>query len=357
MRVTPRSILIGILLLGGGCASLTTAPKKAAPGSGKTILADARYDFGGFLLPGNWYKGALHVHTTISDGKFDPLATAQMYRKLGYDFIALTDHVGGFRSKDKKTHRPLVYPLEVLNKSDFLVLPGMEYDTSRGGETIHFVVVGPGYDRHLRRGQDLSEALEQWWDGGAFAFFAHPHWSLDGTPVLEELTFLPAVEVFNFGTAQAEGLRGNSQLHWDRLLRQSRPVLGVATDDTHHGTDDAGGGWVMVRAEALTAEGILTALRAGQFYFSSGPTLHDVFFDVQGNVHVRCSPVAAIRAMSAVGRVVQATAAPGKGLREAVLKLDPKRWSASQAPFVRVECVDRQGRMAWTQAVLRLPAR
>jgi hypothetical protein len=354
MQVTCRWGLIGVLLLSGGCASVTTAQKRAASGSAKRILVDARYDFGGFLGPGNWYKGGLHVHTTMSDGKLDPLATAQLYRKLGYDFIALTDHIGGFREKNKKTYRPLVYPLEVLNKTDFLVLPGMEYDTSRGGETVHLIVAGPGYDRHLRKGQDLSEALEQWWDNGAFVFLAHPHWSLDGTPVLEDLTFLPAVEVFNYSTAEGEGLRGNSQLYWDRLLRQSRPVLGVATDDTHHAGEDAGGGWVMVKARTLKSEDILKALRSGQFYFSSGPTLHDVFFDTAGNLHVRCSPVAAIRAMSTVGRVVQVKAPPGRTLREAAIKLDPKRWSKSQAPFVRVECVDREGRTAWTQAVLRV---
>jgi len=37
-------------------------------------------------------KGALHVHTTCSDGELTIAETAQVYADLGFDFIALTDH-------------------------------------------------------------------------------------------------------------------------------------------------------------------------------------------------------------------------------------------------------------------------
>lgn len=37
-------------------------------------------------------KGALHVHTTCSDGDLSPLEVLRIYRDLGFDFIALTDH-------------------------------------------------------------------------------------------------------------------------------------------------------------------------------------------------------------------------------------------------------------------------
>jgi hypothetical protein len=345
--------LMGVLLLSSACVSTTTAPQRVASQREKQLPADVRYDFGGFRAPGRWYKGNLHLHTTFSDGKLDPPATAAVYRRLGYDFIALTDHIGGFRDKETKVFKPLVYPLGQLNRPDFLVLPGMEYDTSRNGETIHLEVIGPGYDQRLEEGQDLSEAAKGWWDRGAFVFYAHPHWSLNSTAVLEDMTFLPAVEVFNYATALSNGLRGNSQLHWDRLLRRQRRVLGVAADDTHRPDEHAGGGWVMVKAPTLTADDILKGLREGRFYFSSGPTLHDVFFDTDGNLHVRCSPVEVIRALSTVGKVMYVRAKPGKNLREAVIKWDwAPKGAKTPLPFVRVECTDAQGRTAWTQAVL-----
>jgi len=37
-------------------------------------------------------KGALHTHTTKSDGKLPPMEVLEVYRALGFDFIALTDH-------------------------------------------------------------------------------------------------------------------------------------------------------------------------------------------------------------------------------------------------------------------------
>jgi hypothetical protein len=37
-------------------------------------------------------KGALHVHTTCSDGRLTIPEAVVVYEKLGFDFIALTDH-------------------------------------------------------------------------------------------------------------------------------------------------------------------------------------------------------------------------------------------------------------------------
>ena len=37
-------------------------------------------------------KGALHIHTTCSDGCLPPGEVLRVYRDLGFDFVALTDH-------------------------------------------------------------------------------------------------------------------------------------------------------------------------------------------------------------------------------------------------------------------------
>lgn len=38
------------------------------------------------------FKGDTHLHTTGSDGAYTPFEVALLYRKSGYDFIAITDH-------------------------------------------------------------------------------------------------------------------------------------------------------------------------------------------------------------------------------------------------------------------------
>jgi hypothetical protein len=62
------------------------------------------------------------------------------------------------------------------------------------------------------------------------------------------------------------------------------PLFGMATDDSHayHGKPNSsrpGRGWVMVRSTHLTPEYIVKALKAGDFYSSSGVSLTDVRFE------------------------------------------------------------------------------
>ena len=60
------------------------------------------------------------------------------------------------------------------------------------------------------------------------------------------------------------------------------PLMGVATDDSHtyHGEDvSPGRGWVMVGAEKLDGDSLVTAMLAGRFYASSGVTLEAIRHD------------------------------------------------------------------------------
>ena len=78
---------------------------------------------------------------------------------------------------------------------------------------------------------------------------------------------------------------------WDiastiRLAKLNAPPLyGLGTDDSHHYHTEGrsrsipGRGWIMVRARYLTPESLIRAIKAGDFYASSGVTLRDVRFD------------------------------------------------------------------------------
>lgn len=67
------------------------------------------------------------------------------------------------------------------------------------------------------------------------------------------------------------------------------PLYGVGTDDSHryHGEENGPGrGWVMVRATSLDPAEIIKAMKAGDFYASSGMTLDDVSFK-DGELRIR----------------------------------------------------------------------
>ncbi len=61
------------------------------------------------------------------------------------------------------------------------------------------------------------------------------------------------------------------------------PLFGLGTDDTHHYHSPNGAtpgrGWIMVRAAELSPEAIITAMRRGDFYASSGVILRDIRYD------------------------------------------------------------------------------
>ncbi len=82
----------------------------------------------------------------------------------------------------------------------------------------------------------------------------------------------------NDGGGEAESL---DQM-WDAILTAGRRVYGVAVDDAHHFKkfgptfSNPGRGWVMVRAGGLEAGKVAEALRAGEFYASTGVVLEDV---------------------------------------------------------------------------------
>ncbi|MFH1090326.1 MAG: PHP domain-containing protein [Pseudomonadota bacterium] len=63
-------------------------------------------------------KGALHVHTTCSDGELSIEETIRAHEALGYDFLALTDH--------DSLMRPGRYDAVFRIKTDLIVFTGIE---------------------------------------------------------------------------------------------------------------------------------------------------------------------------------------------------------------------------------------
>ena len=87
-----------------------------------------------FESEGRWFRGNLHMHTTDSDGRLDPVSAREEYRKAGYDFIAVTDHWHMSENVPSK-------------EGSMLEISGVEYDT---GDMVHskvFHILGIGMNR------------------------------------------------------------------------------------------------------------------------------------------------------------------------------------------------------------------
>ena len=49
-------------------------------------------EYHGFKNCGNWYKGNIHSHTTISDGMLTPEQSVKLYKENGYHFLCFSEH-------------------------------------------------------------------------------------------------------------------------------------------------------------------------------------------------------------------------------------------------------------------------
>lgn len=277
------------------------------------------------------FKGNLHLHTTGSDGSLTPAQAADWYRQRGYDFIAFTDH-------------NVVTSANGSAAGDFLIMSGAELgvDSTELGETFHLVALGisasPHYDKP--RATPVQLVVDELNLLGATVILAHPYWSGLTTADMMPVQGIVGVEVFNTSSDRDLG-KALAAVQWDDVLARGKRWWGLATDDVHWREDDAGGGWVVVEAGELSQAAILSALREGCFYSSSGPDIYDLALD-DGTVTVRCSPVKTINFVGQTQNGGQRRAEAGATISEATYHLRGKE------KYLRVECVDAEGRTAWS---------
>lgn len=305
-----------------------------------------------FDQPGTFYRGNLHVHSNRSDGKLPPGAVLAAYRDRGYDFLSLTDHFmphthwnrddGGFCTVADTT---------AWRTDTFTTIFGAE---------LHGPGMANGERWHILA-NDLPLDFAPWTEGetgpqlaararaaGAYVSIAHPEWNgltiADASTLLESVD---AVEVYNH-SCEVSVDRGRSWHYMDVLLGQGHRLQAVATDDAHFNNEDdpasgAFGGWINVRAGSLDPGALMTAIRAGHFYSSSGAELHDV--RVEGNtLTVACSPAERIVVTGLGSRSAKES---GANIERGEFGIEKFRAGG----FCRVTVIGMDSTRAWTNPI------
>ena len=286
-------------------------------------------------------RGNLHGHSTHSDGRNSPADVVRLYRAAGYDFTCLSEHYWS----NPRFCAATLNDASGLDRDDFITLlsaelhcPGKLYD--RDG-LWHIVANGlpPGFAMGGARetGPDLVRRAVA---AGAYVTIAHPEWySLtEAEARLLAEAGAHGVEIYNHASA-IDAARGGGTATVDYLLHEGfRPHI-TATDDSHDIPRDAFGGWVMVACRDLSAQAILTALKAGDFFASTGPEFISITRDGM-TLEVETSP--ASRVILAADNH-QAVPVAGDGMTRVgfdLARLDPA--------FFRLVVIDSQGRQAWS---------
>jgi hypothetical protein len=322
-----------LLVLAASLAVLSTAvawqSSSSNPEPANELVAPLRQ-----TAPRYW-KGNLHTHSFWSDGDDFPEMIADWYKRHGYQFLTLSDHnilsegerwlnvtedrdeifkkyLARFgeawieqRKKPEGTQvrlKPLAEFRSVLEEPGrFLLIPGEEISHRYGFLPVHMNAInlrdvvrpvnGPNVAETVTANLRQVAELRKKTGWRTLVALNHPNfgWGIRAEDMLaEELRFFEVFNahpsVRNYGDATHAG----TERIWDiilatRLGKLRLPlVYALATDDAHAyhkfatGKANPGRAWVMVRAPFLSAETIVRAMEAGDFYASSGVTLRDV---------------------------------------------------------------------------------
>src|SRR5687767_12656061 len=125
-----------------------------------------------FDKPGKWFKGNLHTHTTKSDGLKTPSQVCEIYKKRGYDFIAVTDH---FR---ENFNWPIT-DTAASRCNGFTTILGAELHAPKTslGDLWHILAVGlPANFAPPDATETGPEIADRASRAGAYVAVAHPAW-------------------------------------------------------------------------------------------------------------------------------------------------------------------------------------
>lgn len=284
------------------------------------------------LFGTNRLKVNLHTHTTLSDGAKTPKEVAEIYKKAGYDVIAITDHW---------LHR------ESGTLDGLRILSGAEYNIGGGDASTgvyHILGIGCSEKPDLTEEAGPQKIIDEVHRCHGLAILAHPAWSLNTAEQAKVLHGVDGTEIFNSVSDAGESSRPYSGDFVDTAACQGLFYPLIADDDTHmyDGSDETKS-WIMLEADpdASDAE-LLAAIKEEKFYATQGPEIH---IRRDGDeIIVICSPVSRISFFS------NAVWAPsrchrGEGLTKAVCHVQP--WEQ----FIRAEVTDAQGKMAWSNVI------
>lgn len=289
-----------------------------------------------------YWKGNLHTHSFWSDGDDFPEMIADWYRRHDYDFLTLSDHnvlsegekwidvtpareaalkkyltrFGNawverreLKGKAQVRLKPLREFRSMLEQAGrFLLIQGEEITHRFAKAPVHMnginlrdVVLPINGDSVLETIRVNHRAVDNQREKTTWPMLTslnHPNfgWGVTAEELAaaEELRFFEVFNghpsVRNYGDKTHPGC----EQMWDialalRLGKYRTPILyGLGTDDAHNyhlynsTKSNPGRAWIMVKAAYLSAEAVVRAMNAGDFYASTGVILEDVRRDASG---------------------------------------------------------------------------
>src|SRR5215211_512867 len=213
-----------------------------------------------------WVRGEMHCHSLYSDGDSWPGELLAEAKRIGLDFLAITDHNGAVRH---------AVPAGSRGGSPLLI-PGNETTTYRG----HWNVWGVDgwFDFREPTVEAMEAEMRRAVAAGGTVCINHPKprgpsWDYG------EMGGAHVIEVWN---GPWERMNAISVAEWEERLLHGERFVAVGGSDTHLIRVDPGTGplrrprlgeptvWVDVKGK-VTADAVLAGIRAGRCFLSASP--------------------------------------------------------------------------------------
>src|ERR1043166_5158390 len=110
-------------------------------------------------------KGAIHVHSTYSDGEFTLAELREVYLSLGCRFVCMTDHAEDF---DAAKLNDYVAECARLSDAHFRFIAGLEFNCDRRMHVLGFGVT------QMAQTTDPQAVIRHIKQAGGLAVIAHP---------------------------------------------------------------------------------------------------------------------------------------------------------------------------------------
>ena len=201
-------------------------------------------------------KGILHVHSVYSDGEESLERLVDLFKSLGMDFVAVSDHAEVF---DEARMQQYVRLCESLSSDKFLVIPGLEFALHGGGTHI----LGYGITRRIRAA-DIEKLVDGIHEAGGIAVLAHPATGSINMigPIKSKLD---GIEVWNGRYDGIYSPRADSFQLLRRVRANNLKASAFGGIDLHKIRQAHRPIYVEVEADTLHRDPVLESLREGKF--------------------------------------------------------------------------------------------
>jgi PHP domain len=199
-------------------------------------------------------KGALHAHSTYSDGEFTLAELREIFSSDGCSFLCMTDHAEYF---DAHSIARYVAECESLSDHKFRLVAGLEYRCEREMHILGYCATRP------TQSTDPQEVIRHINAQQAVSVIAHP--KNDFFPWIESFSTLPAgIETWNTKYDGRYAPRPGTFALLQRL-KQRAPEMHAFYGQDLHWKKQYRGLRVVIGCDSLQSPAIMNALATGAY--------------------------------------------------------------------------------------------